>query len=145
MARLPVYVGSHRRQIGGSIFGSGVRTAIPEFFKNTAGVGVAGDMINRKISSRGEVKDIFKTHAKNQMKAFKRKLLVDDEDDDEERQIGGQLKRRKNPKPTQKSVNKRRMSVKKSTKKSTSQRCVHKQKRKRVINKQSKQKQKQSW
>ncbi len=90
MSRLPVYVGSHRRQIGGSIFGSGVRTAIPDFFKNTvkpaltrlgkrigthvlrAGVGVAGDMINRKISSRGEVKDIFKTHAKNQMKAFKR-------------------------------------------------------------------------
>ncbi len=90
-----------------------------------AGVGVAGDMVNRKISSRGEVKDIFKTHAKNQMKAFKRKLLVDDEDDDEERQIGGQLKRRK--KPTQKSVNKRRMLVKKSTKKSTSQQCVHKQ------------------
>ncbi len=108
-----------------------------------AGVGVAGDMVNRKISSRGEVKDIFKTHAKNQMKAFKRKLLVDDDDNDEERQMGGQLKRRK--KPAQKSVNKRRMSAKKSTKKSTSQRRVHKQKRKRVINKKSKQKQKQSW
>ena len=177
MARLPVYVGSHRRQIGGSIFGNGFRTAIPALFQNTikpvlarlgkrigthvlqAGVGAASDMLKNKITSREGIKEIFKTHAKDQMNALKRNLLFGD--DDEERQAGGRLKRRKvvrrkkpvnkRGKSAKKFINKRKMPIikrKRITKKSSSKRGkstsrrVHKQKRRKVINKSKK---KQSW
>ncbi len=132
MSALPVYIGAHRRQVGGAIFGGGFRQAIPAFFNATikpalrrlgkrigahalrAGIGAATDFLTSKTKNTTSAKTALKRHAVDQFNAFKRqyKLL---EEDDEERQDGG-AKRRKVIKKLASSNKNKKSKVKKKLK-----------------------------
>ncbi len=127
MTTLPIYRGTHRRQVGGSIFGKGFKEAIPRFFKDKvkpammnlgrklgiravgAASDVAKDLIHKKINSRDDVKNIFVDRAKQELniikkvasdeiKGLKRRLDIDEE----YQQGGGASKKRKTVKKTTK-------------------------------------------